>query len=48
MDSATWQTLLSADVIARPAAHIMWWTSPDPLREFCTASDKRTGPWERG
>ena len=27
-----------------PAAHVMWWTSPDLLREFRTASNKRPRP----
>ena len=25
-------------------AHITWWTSPGPLREFRTGSDERAGP----
>ena len=43
MYSATQHTL-SADVKTRPAAHITWWTSQDPLREFRTESNERAGP----
>ena len=42
IESATWQTVTCWHK-NMSMADITWWTSPDPLHEFCTASDKCAG-----